>query len=726
MNKKNINPVNKDLSVSMYLDNDNEISPSIRKDIFKSFSADLTERKRYIWVKDENITNCQKCNIQFSFLNRKHHCRNCGKIFCYICSSYFIEIPYNSGNLPKKEWNYLNIKDYFNFSEKERSCKECFDNLIELKKLSKLITVFELLPIDIKDYRNIAQVCKSWNQISKYYLSSFREIQYFFPDHIYKKREKLILKQNKQYFKCHSKWLVQLIISTDWENETDEYRKEIIEIINSKERNTTCWELMCTRSCQEKLQCEDLFLILSRKLTYLPIIYNIIDLLKKCNINEISYYLSWFINLMHYYKDFSNIADALENTLIDKSIVNLNICNQLFWTLTQNIKDKLSSSDYFKQFRLKLVQKLEGNTYKLFQNGYDFTMNIIQLAETYPENTNEFIKKHLKEYNFNNKKTFYLPVNFNQEFNGISIDDIKTIDSKTKPIILPCKYQSINSMDNELYYIMLKKDDVRKEEIVMKMIGLMDHFLKIEENIDFEIITYNILPLSEKYGYVQFVPNSKTLYHVKEDLGFSIQNYILESNEISFNSFRDKFTKSCAAYCVITYLLGIGDRHLDNIMITNNGSLFHIDYGFILGKDPKPVHPEIRITPEMIDAMGGKTSANFNLFKEYCGRIFNCLRRHAPTFYTMLIALTEFHPSLNDVDINRDYIYNFIISRFIPGESYKEAEQQFKHKIDINSNTYSENIIDYFHKRNKSDSNTNINKSEPTKSLIGSFLSKWL
>ncbi|XP_076455501.1 WD repeat and FYVE domain-containing protein 3-like isoform X2 [Babylonia areolata] len=44
------------------------------------------------WMKDEGVESCPVCNVRFSFAERRHHCRNCGKVFCSKCSRYETEI----------------------------------------------------------------------------------------------------------------------------------------------------------------------------------------------------------------------------------------------------------------------------------------------------------------------------------------------------------------------------------------------------------------------------------------------------------------------------------------------------------------------------------------------------------------------------------------------------------------------------------------------------------
>ena len=86
---------------------------------------------------------------------------------------------------------------------------------------------------------------------------------------------------------------------------------------------------------------------------------------------------------------------------------------------------------------------------------------------------------------------------------------------------------------------------------------------------------------------------------------------------------------AAAGYSVITYLLGVGDRHLDNLLLSESGHLIHVDFGYILGRDPKVFPPPMKLNKEMVEGMGGTSSIEYQRFREHCYNAFLALRRYA-------------------------------------------------------------------------------------------------
>ncbi|XP_071452013.1 early endosome antigen 1-like [Hetaerina americana] len=68
--------------------------------------AKLSGRK---WTEDSDVTNCMRCAKEFSIRVRKHHCRNCGQIFCNDCSSKMAAITSNKKPVRVCEACYIEL-----------------------------------------------------------------------------------------------------------------------------------------------------------------------------------------------------------------------------------------------------------------------------------------------------------------------------------------------------------------------------------------------------------------------------------------------------------------------------------------------------------------------------------------------------------------------------------------------------------------------------------------
>lgn len=225
--------------------------------------------------------------------------------------------------------------------------------------------------------------------------------------------------------------------------------------------------------------------------------------------------------------------------------------------------------------------------------------------------------------------------------------------------------------------IMFKSgDDLRQDQLIMQMISLMDSLLK-RVNLDLKLLTYGILAVGPSDGIMEFVQNSMPISAILKNFG-SITEYLRSHNPdkngpygisavyvcvalfmlcmvcldrcclsvclfvwFGFYSALDTFVKSCAGYCVITFILGIGDRHLDNIMMNTSGQMFHIDFGFIFGQDPKPFPPPFRLNQPMVDAMGGEDSEHYARFKTLCCQSYNWLRKSANLILNLLSLMGD-------------------------------------------------------------------------------------
>lgn len=611
-------------------------------DTFNNFFPKRNDK----WVDSTIIQRCQFCDISFTFFIRKHHCRACGGVFCNSCCNKFMIIPESIIKKPTIEKNIkttlTNSLRWLYGEKKDLVCNDCDTKINNLKSIEYLIKIFEYLSLE--DLYRIKTVCKNFNTASSHILSKFRDIQY--GDHlkIYTQWEKYIIWNSKEYLLNHSIWFTILIKSSIlYTVETN--NKERIKIIESYLKNVSngkhiyknqsCFTLLCSRKCTKILDFDDIIEIFD----YIKFIvkkYN--NLFEIDEIKQIIIYLMKFIlKFNKLYMVFPIILNLLNYIFEYEDIhLDLNFVNNLFGIFFNNdsfseniIFMIISENNFLDNTNLDLHLKIECDIF--------LKMIIKYIVENYGANLmnnvfkmNRTITNILNDMNVDGELPIIYPFDINYKITKILKREV--INSNTRPLFIEMEITN-NNMNKKIVKFIIKKDkSLRKEQLISCLIDILLHKLN---NMELQIIpSYKIIMLSKDIGIIEYVENSQTLRSIGEK-GYSLQNYILNLNiNNKLDTIKTRFVHSLSISSAIAYIIGLGDRHLDNIMINNMGQIFHIDYDYIMDNPIKLFNkPEIKLTNDIIDFLGGNNSFYYQEFKKMIVQIYNLYRANKTILY---------------------------------------------------------------------------------------------
>lgn len=229
--------------------------------------------------------------------------------------------------------------------------------------------------------------------------------------------------------------------------------------------------------------------------------------------------------------------------------------------------------------------------------------------------------------------------------------NVTILKTKTKPKQL----HFIASNGQSFHYLLKAREDLRLDDRVMQLLQTMNQSLGPKRSVRL----YHVVPLSETAGLIQMVPNVTSFYHIYSTWKFiddrlesavptaafyaklkehgisqmaasrphetlkSIYNELAgqmprdvlkheimsQADDIAHASMNvERLQRSMAIMSVLGYVLGVGDRHLDNILLCQEtGEALHIDFNVCFDRGRLLKVPErvpFRLTPMMKDVYG--------------------------------------------------------------------------------------------------------------------------
>ncbi|KAF2863553.1 phosphatidylinositol-4-kinase [Piedraia hortae CBS 480.64] len=240
-------------------------------------------------------------------------------------------------------------------------------------------------------------------------------------------------------------------------------------------------------------------------------------------------------------------------------------------------------------------------------------------------------------------------------------------------------------------------DDCRQDVLALQLISTFRGIFN-SVGLDVYVFPYRVTATAPGCGVIDVLPNSVSRDMLGREAVNGLYEYFISKygteDSLAFQAARSNFTKSMAAYSIISYLLQFKDRHNGNIMLDDHGHILHIDFGFCFDIAPGGVRFErapFKLTPEMVAVMGGKGSKTFEAFEGLCVKAFLAVRGHVGELVEVVQAMLD-----SGLPCFKPETIRHFRERFVLEKTEREAGEFVRKLVGWSERSYSTAVYDYF------------------------------
>ncbi|KAM4617398.1 phosphatidylinositol 4-phosphate 3-kinase C2 domain-containing subunit alpha [Discoglossus pictus] len=369
------------------------------------------------------------------------------------------------------------------------------------------------------------------------------------------------------------------------------------------------------------------------------------------------------------------LDSALVRFLLSRSLGNIRIAHYLYWLLKDSLNDPYFGTRY--EHILGALLSVSG---KALREELEKQTRLTQLLGVVAEKVRQasgsgrqvVLQEGMERVQFLFlKKKCRLPLNPSLVAKELNVKACSFFSSNAVPL----KVTMVNAdpIGEEINSMFKVGEDLRQDMLALQMIKIMDK-LWLQDGLDMRMVLFKCLSTGKDRGMVELVLSSDTLRKIQVEYGVTgsfkdkpLAEWLRKYNpsEEEYEKASENFIYSCAGCCVATYVLGICDRHNDNIMLRSTGHMFHIDFGKFLGHAQmfgsfKRDRAPFVLTSDMAYVINGgeKPTSRFQLFVDLCCQAYNQLRKHTHLFLNLLsLMISSGLPELTGMQ-DLKYVYD--------------------------------------------------------------------